>query len=167
MGLTGPIPNKENDLARPRERKGADVQPVTHGTLLDVTIPNPDPEWHQVVRMAWDALATSGMRDFYQNTDWAHAYIVLNELDAYLRPGIDKVASLKASKEAGYDVVVRYPERRLSGMTFTSIMSALTSLGMTEGDRRRMRIELEVPKEEHDAQLYAIHGYKDMLDEDE
>lgn len=164
MGTRGPIPNRDADLARKRERKGSDTPPASKGLMRDVLVPNPNPEWHEIVRTAWDALDSSGMADFYQNTDWAYAYIVLEELNAYLMPGIDRKASEQASKEAGEDVVVRYPERRLSGMTFTAIMSALQSLGMTEGDRRRMRIELEAPKpEERSAQLIAIDGYRDLL----
>jgi len=44
------------------------------------------------------------------------------------------------------------------------LFSMMTSLGATEGDRRRMRIELEKPKElTKSASLTAIDGYKSKL----
>ena len=166
MGARGPVPNREDDLARPRERGNAADPGVTKGTLRPVEIPNPNPEWHHICRWAWDSLATSGMEDFYQNSDWMYAYIVLDELNGYLTPSIDREGSKKASKEAGYDVVVRYPERKLSGMTFTAIMSALSNLGMTEGDRRRMRIELtdQAPEDEGATVLSIVKNLKEQLD---
>lgn len=167
MSTRGPIPNRDADLARPRNRKGTDTQAATPGTLRPVIVPEPNLEWHPVARMAWDSLETSGMADFYQNSDWAMAYVILEELHAYLTPGIDIRATREATKEAGEPVTVRYPERKLSGMTFTALMSALQALGMTEGDRRRMRIELHREEEKPDAQLIAIDGYRGMLDEDD
>lgn len=169
MGTRGPIPNRDGDLARPRERKGSDAQAATRGELLPVTPPDPDLDWHPIARMLWDSLGSSGMRDFYQNTDWATAYLICDEIHTYLTPGIDKAATKAATEAAGGEkVTVRYPERRLSGMTFTALLSAMAALGVTEGDRRRMRIELEAPKEpEQSAQLYAIEGYRDLLEGDD
>lgn len=166
MGARGPVPNRDDDLARDRSRKGGESQAATRGVLREVGEHSPNLDWHPIALNAWRSLETSGMADFYQDSDWAYAYFVLDELSSYLTPGIDRAATEKATKEAGEPVTIRYPERKLSGMSFTAIISAMTSLGMTEGDRRRMRVELEAPREEHDAQLIAIDGYKSALEED-
>jgi uncharacterized iron-regulated protein len=45
-----------------------------------------------------------------------------------------------------------------------TILQGMTSLGVTEGERRRMRIELEDPKEnETSASLVAIDTYRAQL----
>lgn len=154
MGDRGPLPNKDSDLARSRSRKGAEAQPAaTMGVLRDVTIPDPDPEWGPVAHMLYESIKTSGIADFYQDSDWAFAFFVISEIDVYRRKGVNK--------ETGEE----YPTHRPSGQMFAALAGAMTALGLTEGDRRRMRIELEKPKEEHDAQLYAIDSYKADLDD--
>jgi len=169
--MPGPIPHRDSDLSRPRERRGAAGgkagQVATKGILKPTTMPDPDPDWHPIAVRGYLSLENSGMADFYQDTDWMTAWIIFNELSAYLRPGIDAAASAKATKAAGHEVVVRYPERRISGMMFTSIMSELRSLGMTEGERRRMRIELSDPKPTGpSAAVVAIADYQRELLED-
>lgn len=170
MGQRGPIPNRDNDLARARSRKGGEAQqPATRGRLLPVTIPDPDPDWSPVTMMAYRSLLSSGMSDFYQDSDWTYAWIVLSELDAYRSPVPLRRKDPETGKyedviDAETGEVVAY--RKLSGQTFQAIMSALVSLGMTEGDRRRMRIELQEEKDsEASAELIAIDGYRQALEE--
>lgn len=153
--MPGPPPNRDSDLSRPRDRRGeaggnAGI-PATKGELKPVNRPAPDPDWAPVAKMAYDSLITSGMADFYQDSDWAYAWIVLSELDVYRRRGTDKDGN-------------PYATHKPSGQMFQAIMSAMVSLGMTEGDRRRMRIELEDPKpEEEPATVLAIADYRKDL----
>src|SRR3954451_3454665 len=79
----GPVPNRSDDLARPRERKGGDVVPVTKGIARPTWIPDPDPAWHPIARQLWDALAVSGQADFYQQSDWALAFSLCDDLSHY------------------------------------------------------------------------------------
>ncbi|MDH6462068.1 hypothetical protein M2302_002243 [Micromonospora sp. A200] len=140
MGKRGPIPNREDDLARPRERKGGDVEPITRGELRKVTIPHADPNWHPIARKLWDSLKTSGQADFYQNSDWAFAYSLCEDLSYYKSSG------------------------KRSGQMLQSIYSAMERLLVTEGDRRRVRIELHEPEEEQvPASVIAIADYKAAL----
>lgn len=141
MGSRGPVPSREADLARPRHRKGGDAAPVTTGAWRAPIIPDPDPEWHPIARQLWDSLATSGQADHYQSSDWAYAYSVCEDLSYYKRSG------------------------KRSGQMLASIYSAMTALLLTEGDRRRVRIELERPPDEHaeDAAVIAIADYKKAL----
>ena len=89
MGTRGPVPNRETDLARPRSRKGAEQSgpPVTKGELRKTTVPTADPEWHAISKMLWESLTQSGQADFYQQSDWAYAYSICEDLSLYKASG--------------------------------------------------------------------------------
>lgn len=119
MGARGPIPQREEELARPRKRKGGDVVKVTKGRLRPVTIPEPDEDWHPIALRLWRALETSGQADYYQDSDWAYAYSLCEDISWYKR-GVKR-----------------------SGQMLVALYGAMERLLITEGDRRRHRLELE------------------------
>lgn len=142
--MPGPIPNREADLARPRSRGQGEAAPViTQGELLPVTIPHADAEWHPTARRLWDSMKRSGQAAFYQQTDWAYAYFVMGEISDYLR----------TSKK--------------SSMMLASLLSALTPLCLTEGDRRRARIELSAPDDSQSEASKAINAARAALGMDD
>jgi hypothetical protein len=129
------VPNRESDLARPRSRKGGEQAPVTKGEMRKVTVPNADPDWHPIAVMFWKSLKTSGQCDFYQNSDWAYAYSIAEDLSLYKKSG-----------------------RRSSQMAQV-IYAAMSNLLVTEADRRRIRIELHEPESGEDlASVTAIQS---------
>jgi hypothetical protein len=137
IAVPGPVPDREAELARPRERGGRDTQPVTKGELKPVTMPDPDPSWHPIATRLYESLRSSGQADFYQNSDWAFAVSVCDDLSHYKK-------SLKRS-----------------GQMLQTIYSALERLLVTEGDRRRVRIELHEPDGDSEpAAVLAIADYK-------
>lgn len=71
MGARGPVPNRSDDLARPRERKGGDHKSPTKGIAYTATVPEPDEDWHPIARKLWDAMLESGQSDYYQSSDLA------------------------------------------------------------------------------------------------
>jgi hypothetical protein len=147
--MPGPIPNRSEDLARPRERKGKDVVPVTKGNSRPATIPEMDEDWHPIAKMVWESLETSGQADFYQSSDWAIAYSVCEDLSMYKKPLKDRNGD-------------EYHKR--SGQMLQTIMGALSNLLVTEGDRRRVRIELTEPEPDHDpAALLVMNDYRNQL----
>lgn len=144
MGSRGPIPNRSEDLARPRERNGEarNQGDITHGTMRTVRIPHPDKDWHPIATQLYKAARSSGQADFYQNSDWAVLYSICDDLSFYKKSG-----------------------KRSSQMAAT-IYAALTTLLVTEGDRRRARLELQHDAPDtQSAELYAIDGYKAALEE--
>lgn len=170
MGDRGPIPNLDSDLARPRARKGGGAAPeATEGERLSVTIPEPYPEWDELSMMAYNSLLTSGQKEFFQDSDWAYAFILLDEFNAYRRPIPARRMNKETHKfEDVYDDdgnQVFY--RKLSGQMFQTLMSALGALGMTEGDRRRMRIELKKRPTGPSATVTAIESARRQLAEAE
>lgn len=132
MGQRGPVPNVEMDLARPRSRKGGDQQAVTYGVRKGVAIPEPDPDWHPIALMLWSSLEDSGQADFYQQSDWAMAYSICDDISHYKKSG------------------------KRSGQMLATIYSAMSSLLITEGDRRRVRMELTEPATDDDQPALAI-----------
>ncbi|MGW1926095.1 phage terminase small subunit [Streptomyces massasporeus] len=68
--MPDPVSNREADLARPRERKGGDVQYVTRSVARPAKVPNGDRSWHPIAKRLWDSLKESGQADFYQASGW-------------------------------------------------------------------------------------------------
>ncbi|MFC4336030.1 phage terminase small subunit [Salininema proteolyticum] len=142
MGARGPVPARDDELARPRERKGVDQSagPAAKGKSLPAVIPEPDAEWHPIARLLWDAARTSGQSAWYQSSDWAVLYSICDDVSYYKR------------------------SKKRSGQMLAAINSAMTALLLTEGDRRRVRIELEVPESPLESPaLAAIENYKKLL----
>lgn len=118
--MAGPIPKRDAERTRRNKPENEGGVSIAKGTAMPLTIPPADPNWAPRAIEWYESLATSGMVAFAQNSDFATARILCDALtDYYKRP---------------------------SAMMLASILSGMTSLGTTEGDRRRMRIELEAPK---------------------
>lgn len=151
--MPGPVPNRSEDLARPRERKGKDIVPVTKGVLKPVVIPDADPDWHPIATMLWEGLLASGQADFYQQSDWAFAYSLMEDLTRYKEPLVNRDGE-------------EYFKR--SGQMLQVIYSAMERLLVTEGDRRRVRVELTEPEPESDpAAVLVMAEYRKGLGETE
>lgn len=146
MGARGPVPNRSEDLSRERDANRGDRPDISKGTLLPVIIPEPDPEWHPIATMLWESLAASGQSSYYQQSDWAFAYSLCEDLTRYKEPLVNK--------ETGETYFKR------SGQMLQAIYSAMSNLLVTEADRRRVRIELTAPEpEEDDAVVLQLAEY--------
>lgn len=141
--MPGPIPNRSTDLSRERDADRADRPSLKKGEMLPVRIPGPDGSWDSIALKLWYSLEESGQSKFYQQSDWAYAYIIVNELSEYLK-----------SEGKGR-----------SAMRFQVIMQSLANLLVTEADRRRIRIELEEPQEDEgpSAAVLALADYEKQL----
>ena len=134
------FPNREADLARPRERKGGEVIPVTKGVMQGVSWPHAPAEWHPIAKSLYNAAKKSGQSDFYQQTDIALLFSIMDDLSEYKKSG------------------------KRSSMMAQVIYSSLGPLLLSEGERRRVRIELHQPEvETESASVTAINGYKSAL----
>ncbi|MEU4155706.1 hypothetical protein [Actinoplanes sp. NPDC026670] len=141
LGSRGPIPNREEDLARPRERRGSEEQSVTKGVARKVRWPKADDEWHPLAKEIYNGCRLSGQADFYQQSDIALLRSLMDDLT----------------------VAKRNPAVR-SGQLLQTLYSQLSNLLVAEGDRRRVRIELTEPSaEETSAEVIAINAYQKAL----
>ena len=148
MGARGPAPNRGNDYSnasnarRAAQRSGK----VTTVAAHKARIPEPNPDWHHVCKMLWEAAHNSGQCAFYQETDWVFLYSILDDLSA-------------AKAKYHVDGSGKPP-----AILLQMIYSAMSSLGFTEGDRRRMRIELDNDSPDvEDESITAISDYKRKL----
>jgi len=140
MGSRGPVPNRSTDLSRDRNADRAERVPITKGMSRPATIPDPDPAWHPIARMLWDAACESGQADFYESSDYAWLYNICEDLDRYKRS-----------------------EKR-SSMMFAALNQAFEALLITEGARRRVRIELQDETDDEDeAVVKQMDDYRNGL----
>lgn len=147
--MSGPVPHRSEDLARPRERKGGNIAPVTKGELRPVRIPAADKDWHPIAKRLYNSLKTSGQSDWYQNSDWALAWSICEDLSYYKTPRVNRDGE-------------EYHKR--SGQMLQTIYTAMERLLVTEGDRRRVRIELSAPQpEQRSAAVIALAAYREEL----
>lgn len=151
--MPGPIPNRSEDLSRVRDANRSERPTLKSGVLREVHIPDADPDWHPLATRLWEGMVSSGQADFFQNSDWALAYSLMEDLTRYKEP--------HANKDTGELYFKR------SGQMLQVIMSTLSTLMVTEGDRRRLRIELSQPEiQEEPASVTAIADYRKALGTD-
>lgn len=114
MGRSGgPVPSR-SDQRRRRNKVEIDRAPAATARKC-----GPDaPEWLGGLALDWfESLRTSGQAVFYTDSDWASALIIAKAIERF--------------------------EERPSAHMLTAILSGLGSLAATEGERRRLRIELD------------------------
>ncbi len=117
--MPGPIPKREEDRVR-RNKTGEDGLAVQSFSLEDpVKIPKAEFN-NPLVQRIWDAMTISVNVQFYEPTDWAYAELTLTMWDKLLVEG--KVPA---------------------AMMLASLDSMMTKLLLTEGDRRRLKIEAQ------------------------
>lgn len=137
-----PIPKRTEALARPRSRKGAAAgsKAVTQGQMRPVTPLEANPAWNECAIKIFEGAASSGQSSYYQDSDYAVLYTICEVLSRTLNSG------------------------RMSGQVLATVFGAIDSLGLTEGDRRKMRIELQpIASHVDDASVTAIADYKAAL----
>ena len=112
----------------------------------NVTILEPDPSWHPLARYFYEAAQESGEVQFYESSDYAVLYLVCENLSRELKPTIlvDKDGAVVLD-DNGKPVTRTLPIR---GASLSAYLKAFQSLLLTEGDRRRLRVELERRKQE-------------------
>lgn len=131
--------HKRAELVAMAEAAGIEV--VARMTKLDIAAEliavDVDPDWHPVARAWYQSLAESGQSDFYEPSDWAVARLVAESMSRDLKPQI------VGTTEDGTPIAFSRP---INGASLRAYLGAFASLLVTEGDRRRARLELEKPK---------------------
>lgn len=117
----GPVPKRSNEGDRrtqaKKENKPGGISRASHGSK--VTIPEPNQEWHPIALMVWKGALESGQSRFYESSDWAVLYSFCDDLTYYKN------------------------RSKRSAQMLTALNSMMTSLLLTEADRRRVQIELD------------------------
>lgn len=106
-----------------------------------VVAPDADAEWHPVATRWFNSLKTSGQSAFYEDSDWATAYLIAESMSRELLTGEPP-----------------------TGAALAAWLKAMGSLMVTEGDRRRARLELVRPSaEEVPADVSQLDEYRARL----
>lgn len=116
MGSRGPVPKRSDQRHGHRKADPASTAPTPQAPF---TPPAAKADWHHTAKQWYWSLKKSGQAVWYQPSDWMYAYVWADLLSRQLQS--DKP----------------------SAMMLAAWNAAAASLLVTEGDRRRVRIELE------------------------
>jgi hypothetical protein len=154
MGTRGPAPKRDAERAGHRS---ADYS-ADHVELDEpVEIPPAKVSWHDNAIAWYEALAKSGQSRWYEPSDWAKAWLIADALSEYCTD----VAVGPAFDDNGKPINGRFA----NAATLKVLFSEMASLGVTESDRRRMRIEIERrPTQTEDELADVIRGQFEALD---
>lgn len=143
MGARGPVGKKNAEKMGHRtkaELAGAeviDLDEIDEDLIREARsgqIPA-EQSWHPVALNWYNSLPESGQSIYYQPSDWAIAYLLAESLSRDFKPQVVGI-----NEETGEPVFERIP---LKGASLGAYLKGFTALLATEGDRRRMQIELE------------------------
>jgi hypothetical protein len=96
--------------------------------------------WHPIAEATYLSLARSGQAIFYEPSDWHTAYALCEMLSRELSP---KPIVVMDGEDGSHIEWVKQP---VNGAVMNAFLKGWTALMATEGDRRRLRIELERKK---------------------
>ena len=152
MAVHGPIPKRSEELRR-RNKPETPIDKVD--AVGSVQIPPADPKWHPTARLIYDSLPSSGQAKFYEPSDWSTAYLLAESLSRDLKP-----QSIGITDEG--KVIRAYVP--LKGASLAAYLKGFAALGVTEGDRRRMGIEIDrKPQKPELAAVTVMDEYRDAL----
>lgn len=136
MGVRGPVPKRSED----RQRRNEPVIPVRRAPGAQrVRVPGASREWCKTARQLWKALKASGQSAFYEPSDWAYAYFLMDEMTRYVESD------------------------RQNGQVLASILSGLSELLVAEGNRRRVGVELARPDSGDDEVLGTVTAMREWV----
>lgn len=137
MADSGPPPKRGDQRRRRNEPVGGAADQAAGAA--EVIPPEPDPQWHPMVIEWFASLEPSGQSAFYEPSDWALA-VLLGEIMS--RELGDQAIVVGKGEHAR----IEYVKQPVTGAVLASVLKGMGSLMVTEGDRRRMRLELLRPQ---------------------
>lgn len=125
IGSRGPIPKRSDERVRRNAPEGPPVEKVTAiGTVTQPDLGINDP--HELVVDMYRSLGESAQARYYEPSDWAYARLAMLTLNQMLT----------AKNKNGEPIAI-------SAMKLQVVNQMFQSLLMTEGDRRRINLEVE------------------------
>lgn len=135
MGTRGPIPKRSDQRVR-RNKTGEDGLEVTKVEFGGaVTAPKLDLGYtpHPLVQDFWDSIPLSGQARTMEPSDWQYMRIALYVLDDMLT------------------------NKNISAMKLAEVNKMFSALLVAEGDRRRVKLEIE--RQEAEATVFDVAEY--------
>lgn len=147
--MPGPVPGRN------AERHSPDKHRVNEEIELDEAVEplryNPAWGWDDLAREWFESLHNSGQSQFYEPSDWQTARLVAEQINRELE---DKFVGITNRGE----VIMR--SAPIPGASLTAMTKLMSSLMITEGDRRRLKLEIQRKKALDD--LGLPEGVADM-----
>lgn len=140
--MSGPPPKRSDKRLGNHTPAGPPVQKAMGAAV--VKVPRASPSWHPLMKDWFRSLKESGQAQFYQSSDWQTARLLAEIMSYELSSG----EGVKASMLGEFN-------------------RAAASLMTTEGERRRLRLELQNPAgsgdADDDATVSIMEHYRDKL----
>lgn len=133
-GKGGPPPKRSDQ--RRRKNAPAAGEPQKADGADAVAIPPADEKWHPLARQWYESLAASGQSRFYEPSDWATAVVVAESMSRELLPQ----GLVYQGQVISYELMTVKPG------ALGAWLKAMSTLMVTEGDRRRLALELQRPQ---------------------
>lgn len=137
--MPGPPPKRSTERVRRNRVTPPDV------VRLDGSPVDPPPasgSWHREARAWYRSLAQSGQARYYEPSDWRQAHVLAGIL-----------STIVSSERPSSELVKAW-------------LAGASELGVTEGARRRLRIEVErapAPPDESDAKVAVMDRYRQAV----
>lgn len=135
--MPGPPPKRSEERIRKNEPAGGAATRIDASDLADVEAPVANADWHPVATQLYESLFVSAQSFYYEPSDWAYAYAVCESLSLDLHPQF--VGFEQTSEDTTRAIMKVIP---LKGGSLTAYTKAMSLLGVTETDRRRMGVEI-------------------------
>lgn len=139
--MPGPVPKRKAQRRR-QNTDGVEIESAPGAPR--VRVPRADPKWHPVARAWFNSLGRSGQARFYEPSDWALATLMAESMSRDLAP---QFVGFEEGTDSEGNAFVRPCLQRLpmKGASLAAYLKGMSNLLVTEGDRRRLRLELERP----------------------
>lgn len=135
----GPIPARSDARVR-RNKTGEDGLEIKRGEATSVSWPHAGRDWEQPIKDLYYGARKSGMSAYYQQSDVQWIWLACQEFNDYRQSNQRSAMKLQAALTMFSD-----------------------GLGLTEGSRRRIKIELDQPQEESDEMGDKVVDMKNRL----
>lgn len=135
--MSGPPPKRSDQ--RRRANEPASGPPTKATTPAQATKPDADESWYPPMAAWYDSLERSGQSAFYTDADWNTAWVIADAMSRELNP-----------QPVVVDDAVQMLRLPVKAATLAAFLKACTQLLATEGDRRRVGLELTKAKTEGD-----------------
>ena len=169
MAITGPVPKRSVEKRRRNTRTEAgeslEVETVrASGEAPAVEAPETPEHWHDMAKAFFEGVKKSIFVKFYEPSDWQVLMVSLESLSRDLKPQFVGI-----SETTGEAMMQKMP---IKGASLNAYSKIWASLLLTDGDRRRLRLEIErdgagLPPEPSEEQvqasrdgLFAVKGGK-------
>lgn len=140
MGTRGPIPKREDERIRRNKDESGPAETIS--VIGAVQIPELGDishlgETHPLVIDLYDSIKESANVKFYEPTDWQTARFTLYAMNEEL-------------------INAKHQGKPMGAMKLTAISQLMSTLLLTEGERRRSRIEIERTSGEETGQVLDV-----------